>query len=144
MSTQIGKENLSKNIFKLADNETGLDTDLPVLSGTLGPSVIDVRKLYAQTGHFTYDPGFTSTGSCSSAITYIDGEKGVLLHRGYPIEELARKHDFPTIAYLLIHGIMPEKNSLNDFKRAINGAEENVDIDQIVKKILKLYENTRS
>jgi len=119
MSTQIGKENLSKNIFKLSDNETGLDTDLPVLSGTLGPSVIDVRKLYAQTGHFTYDPGFTSTGSCSSAITYIDGEKGVLLHRGYPIEELAEKSDFLEVSYLLLNGELPNSIEKQRFEYTI-------------------------
>ena len=119
MSTQIGKENLSKNIFKLSDNETGLDTDLPVLSGTLGPSVIDVRKLYAQTGHFTYDPGFTSTGSCSSAITYIDGEKCVLLHRGYPIEELAEKSDFLEVSYLLLNGELPNSIEKQRFEYTI-------------------------
>ncbi|MEO8454491.1 MAG: citrate/2-methylcitrate synthase, partial [Sphingomicrobium sp.] len=63
--------------------------DFPVIDGSVGPEVIDIRKLYAQTGMFTYDPGFTSTASCESAITYIDGEKGILLHRGYPIDQLA-------------------------------------------------------
>ena len=67
------------------------NTKFPVLSGSLGPDVIDIRKLYAMTDQFTYDPGFTSTASCESKITYIDGEKGILLHRGYPIDELARR-----------------------------------------------------
>ena len=72
-------------------NEEGTSTDLPMVEGTVGPKVIDIRKLYAQTGHFTYDPGFTSTASCDSAITYIDGDQGILMHRGYKIEELAAK-----------------------------------------------------
>ena len=72
----------------------GKSVDLPVFSGTHGPDVIDIRKLYAQTGMFTYDPGFMSTSSCNSTITYIDGDKGELLYRGYPIEQLATKCDF--------------------------------------------------
>ena len=80
------------------------DFDYPVLEGTVGPDVVDIRKLYGQTGMFTYDPGFTSTGSCRSAITYIDGEKGILLHRGYPIDQLAEKATFMEVAYLLLHG----------------------------------------
>jgi citrate synthase len=91
----------------LTDNETGKVVELPVIKGTIGPDVIDVRKLYAETGRFTYDPGFTSTGSAESAITYIDGEAGVLLHRGYPIEELAEKSDFMEVAYLLLNGELP-------------------------------------
>ena len=73
----------------------------------MGPSVIDIRKLYADTGRFTYDPGYTSTASCTSKITYIDGEEGVLLHRGYPIEELATKSDFLEVAYLIMFGELP-------------------------------------
>ncbi len=91
----------------LTDNQTGKVVDLPVIKGTIGPDVIDVRKLYAETGRFTYDPGFTSTGSAESAITYIDGEEGVLLHRGYAIEELAEKSDFMEVAYLLLNGELP-------------------------------------
>ena len=72
----------------------GSNFNYPVLDGTVGPEVIDIRKLYGQTGMFTYDPGFTSTASCESAITYIDGEKGVLLHRGYPIDQLAEQSTF--------------------------------------------------
>ena len=83
----------------LSDQE-GKATELSLLEGTMGPSVIDIRKLYADTGRFTYDPGYTSTASCTSKITYIDGEEGVLLHRGYPIEELATKSDFLEVAYL--------------------------------------------
>jgi len=82
-------------------------TDLPVLGGTIGPDVIDIRSIYAQTGKFTYDPGFMSTASCKSAITYIDGDKGVLLYRGYPIEQLAEKCDFLEVCYLLLKGELP-------------------------------------
>ncbi len=83
-----------KTSFSLTDNETGASIELPVINGTLGPSVIDVRSLYGGTGNFTFDPGFTSTGSCESQITYIDGDEGTLLHRGYPIDELAENSDF--------------------------------------------------
>lgn len=88
---------------------------LPVLSGTLGPRAIDVRQLYTQTGYFTYDPGFTSTASCDSAITFIDGEKGILLHRGYPIQELAEKCDFLEVAYLLLYGELPTESQFKFF-----------------------------
>ncbi|MBL8703496.1 MAG: citrate (Si)-synthase, partial [Rhodospirillales bacterium] len=91
----------------LVDNSTGKKIDLPVISGSVGPKVIDIRKLYAETGYFTYDPGFTSTGSCQSAITYIDGDEGVLLHRGYAIEDLAEHSDFMEVCYLLLHGELP-------------------------------------
>ena len=79
----------------------GTAHELPVLDGSVGPSVFDVRKLYADTGMFTYDPGFTSTASCQSAITYIDGEQGILLHRGYPIDQLAENSTFMELS--LIH-----------------------------------------
>ncbi len=78
------------------------DYSFPVYDGTIGPEVIDVSKLYAETGMFTYDPGFTSTGSCESKITYIDGDEGVLLYRGYPIEDLAEHGDFLETCYLLL------------------------------------------
>src|SRR6187399_970150 len=79
----------------------------PILSGTIGPDVIDIRTLYNKTGKFTYDPGFMSTAACSSAITYIDGDKGELLYRGYPIEELAVKCDYLETCYLLLNGELP-------------------------------------
>ena len=78
----------------LTDNATGKSLDLPVIDGSIGPKVIDIRKLYAQTGYFTYDPGFMATAACRSSITYIDGDEGVLLYRGYPIQELADNSDF--------------------------------------------------
>src|SRR5436190_11537848 len=83
------------------------EIDLPIYKGTLGPDVIDMRKLYAQTGKFTYDPGFMSTGACESSITFIDGDKGELLYRGYPIEQLARHCDFLDTCYLLLYGELP-------------------------------------
>ena len=100
-------------------NIDGKTIDLPVHSGTIGPDVIDVRKLYAQTGAFTYDPGFTSTASCDSAITYIDGDEGVLLHRGYPIGQLAENSSFMEVSYLLLNGELPSQAELDDFSRTI-------------------------
>ena len=88
-------------------NDGTAEAELPVLSGTIGPAVIDIRPLYAKTGMFTYDPGFMSTASCKSAITYIDGDNGVLLYRGYPIEQLARKCDFLEVCHLLLKGELP-------------------------------------
>jgi citrate synthase len=100
-------------------NFGGKDFDYKVLSGTVGPDVIDIRKLYAQTGAFTYDPGFTSTASCDSAITYIDGDQGVLLHRGYPIGQLAEKSSFMEVSYLLLNGELPGKQELDSFTNTI-------------------------
>ncbi len=88
-------------------NDGSPPTELPLLAGSVGPEVIDIRSLYAHTGKFTYDPGFMSTASCKSAITYIDGDKGVLLYRGYPIEQLAEKCDFLEVCYLLLKGDLP-------------------------------------
>ncbi len=105
--------------FTLTDDKTGDSYTLPVIDGSVGPSVIDVRRLYAETGHFTYDPGFTSTGSCESALTYIDGEAGVLLHRGYPIEDLAEKSSFLEVAYLLLYGDLPTREERDGFVEAI-------------------------
>ena len=82
----------------------GNQVSCPVRSGSVGPDVIDIRKLYAQTGAFTFDPGFTSTASCDSAITYIDGDEGILLHRGYPIGQLAEHSSFMEVSYLLLNG----------------------------------------
>ena len=89
--------------------------EFPVYSGSIGPDVLDISKLYAQTGAFTLDPGFTSTASCESQITYIDGGKGILLHRGYPIEELADNGDFLEVCYLLLYGELPTKTQKEDF-----------------------------
>jgi citrate synthase len=99
----------------LTDNATGKSVELPVLEGSIGPKVIDVRKLYAQTGYFTYDPGFMATAACRSSITYIDGDEGVLLYRGYPIEELAAKSDFMEVSYLLLYGELPTPKQREQF-----------------------------
>ena len=101
-------------------NAGGKDVSMEVRSGTLGPDVIDIRKMYAQTGLFTYDPGFTSTASCDSAITYIDGDEGVLLHGGYPIGQLAEQSSFMEVSYLLLNGALPSKGELADFSRTIS------------------------
>ena len=110
---------VSSKTFTLTDNETGKSWELPVLEGTMGPKVIDVRRLYADTGCFTYDPGFTSTASCESEITYIDGDEGILLYRGYPIEQLAKKSSFVETCYLLIYGEMPTSEELEVFSKRI-------------------------
>src|SRR6201987_2075426 len=91
----------------------------PLYDGTIGPEVMDVSKLYTQTGIFTYDPGFTSTASCESKITYIDGDKGVLLHRGYSIEELAEKSSFLEVCYLLLNGELPNAKEYAEFEKII-------------------------
>jgi citrate synthase len=104
-----------KNSVTVTDNSTGGNFELPILDGTLGPRVIDVRKLYGDHGLFTYDPGFTSTGSCESKITYIDGEQGILLHRGYPIQELAEHSDFMEVCYLLLEGELPTAEQKSKF-----------------------------
>ena len=108
--------------MKLADNKATLSfsngspsVDLPVYHGNLGPDVVDIRKLYAQTGMFTYDPGFLSTASCQSAITYIDGDKGELLYRGYPIEQLATNCDYMETCHLLLYGELPNSDQKTDF-----------------------------
>ncbi|MEG3175740.1 citrate synthase [Sphingomonas sp. RB3P16] len=101
-------------------NAAGKDLEMKVLSGSVGPDVIDIRKLYAQTGMFTYDPGFTSTASCDSAITYIDGDEGVLLHRGYPIGQLAEQSTFMEVCHLLLNGELPTKDELDKFSYTIS------------------------
>ncbi|MCS6778266.1 MAG: citrate synthase [Geminicoccaceae bacterium] len=93
----------------------GEPVELPILAGTMGPSVLDVRKLYATTGLFTYDPGYTSTASCESKITYIDGDNGILLHRGYRIEDLASRCTYLEVCYLLLHGELPTRAQLQEF-----------------------------
>ncbi len=103
----------------LTDDSTGKSYKLNVLHGSTGPKVIDISKLYTETGYFTFDPGFTSTGSCESKITFIDGEKGILLHRGYAIEDLATKSDFMEVAFLLQHGELPTPPQKAEFVKHI-------------------------
>jgi len=98
--------------LKLPD---GKSLDFPVLSGTTGPDVVDIRTLYGKSGMFTYDPGYLSTASCSSSITYIDGDAGVLLYRGYPIEQLAQHCDFLEVCYLLQYGELPSRSQKDEF-----------------------------
>ena len=93
----------------------GKSIDLPVLSGSIGPDVVDIRALYGKTGVFTYDPGFLSTASCNSTITYIDGDAGLLLYRGYPIEQLAEHCDFLEVCYLLLNGELPNRKQKDEF-----------------------------
>ncbi|MBH89452.1 MAG: citrate (Si)-synthase [Magnetovibrio sp.] len=112
-------KNIDKKAFTLKDNRSGKTYDLDVIKGTIGPDVIDVRKLYSETGHFTFDPGFTSTGSCQSEITFIDGEKGILLYRGYPIDQLAENSNFLEVCYLLIYGNLPTADSMKIFSERI-------------------------
>ena len=109
------EDNKQKNSFTLFNNETGKSYELPVIKGTDGPDVLDIRKLYQQTGMFTYDPGFTSTASCDSSITYIDGNKGVLRHRGYNIHDLASNSEFLEVCYLLLHGDLPSPEDKQKF-----------------------------
>jgi citrate synthase len=94
--------------------------DLPVMKGSEGPDVIDIRKLYGVSDHFTFDPGFTSTASCESALTFIDGDQGILLHRGYSIEELSEKSSFMEVCYLLLNGELPAKKQLEEFTQTIS------------------------
>ena len=105
--------------FSLVDDQTGKTWKFPVIEGTVGPSVIDIRNLYAETGHFTFDPSFMATGSCKSRLTYIDGEEGLLMHRGYTIEELAEQSSFLEVAYLLLHGDLPNKAQMQKFEKEI-------------------------
>ncbi|MEM7774048.1 MAG: citrate synthase [Pseudomonadota bacterium] len=95
------------------------ELDMPLRSGTIGPDVIDVSRIYRETGCFTYDPGFTSTANCSSRITYIDGEEGVLLYRGYPIDQLAEQSNFVECCYLLLHGELPTQAQYEEFEGTI-------------------------
>ena len=99
--------------------QDGKTAEFPVFKATHGPDVFDIRALYKQTGAFTFDPGFTSTASCESKITYIDGDEGVLLYRGYPIDQLAENSDFIEVAYLLLNGELPKEDQLKTFEHSI-------------------------
>jgi len=112
-------ENKVKPNGKASVSANGKTVEMPVYSGTIGPDVIDIGKLYAQTGMFTLDPGFTSTASCESQITYIDGDQGILLHRGYPIDQLAEKSNFLEVCYLLLHGELPTADQDREFQDTI-------------------------
>jgi citrate synthase len=107
------------NTVKLLDESSNRSSELPLISGTLGPACVDIGALYKDTGHFTYDPGYGSTASTKSAITYIDGDEGVLLYRGYPIEQLAEKSSFLEVAYLLLNGELPDQAQFTGFEDQI-------------------------
>ena len=112
----MAHDHTTDKTFTLTNDETGESIKLPVYEASEGPSVIDIQKLYAQTGHFTYDPSYTSTGSCKSGLTFIDGEKGLLMHRGYLIEELAEKSSFLEVCYLLLYGELPTRPEKVEFE----------------------------
>jgi len=120
----------------VAQLATGSDqaTELPILSGTVGPAVFDIRKLYTQTGCFTYDPGFTSTAACRSKITYIDGDKGTLLHRGYRIEDLAEHSDFLEVCYLILFGELPTPAQREHF---VNGVTYHTMVHEQITTLIR-------
>ncbi|MBW8898219.1 MAG: citrate (Si)-synthase [Massilia sp.] len=111
--------NISDTKATLSFTDGSPSVDMPIYKGTIGPDVIDIRKLYGQTGKFTYDPGFMSTAACQSAITYIDGDKGELLYRGYPIEQLAVNCDFLETCYLLLNGELPNAKQKDEFVNTV-------------------------
>ena len=108
----------SKSVL-LSDPASGKSVELPLVPGTIGPSCIDITKLPGATGHFTFDSGFTATASCKSAITYIDGDAGVLMYRGYPIEQLAKQSNFLEVSYLLMHGELPSADQFGKFEHEV-------------------------
>ena len=110
---------MTKDAFRLIGAD-GTEMELPVRKGAVGPDVIDISKLYKEQGVFTYDPGFVATGSCESDITYIDGEQGILMYRGYPVEQLAENSNFLEVAYLLLHGDLPTTTALEGFTDTIS------------------------
>ncbi len=110
---------MARDTVTIIDNATGRRIELEVRRGTMGPPAMDISRLYRDFGFLTYDPGFQSTASCSSAITYIDGDKGILLYRGYPIEQLAEQSTFLEVAYLMLYGRLPNAEELDRFSRTI-------------------------
>ncbi len=131
----MNKRNIT-NSFTLKNNETGETWEYPVYDGSIGPSVIDFSKLYADTGHFSFDPGFTSTAACESTITYIDGNKGQLTYRGYPIEELAEKADYMEISYALLRGDLPNVSQLDKF---VKDVQEYSLVNEQIKNIFQAF-----
>jgi citrate synthase len=112
---------MKKQTVTLTNNQTGQQIELPVTHSTMGPDAIDIGSLFRETGYFTYDLGFLSTASCQSSLTYLDGNQGKLLYRGYPIEQLAEKSNFIEVAYLMLYGELPDQQQLQDFYNVING-----------------------
>jgi len=124
---------MSEATYSLVNNATGDKIDLPMIKGTLGTPGADVGKVYDKMGLFTYDPGFTSTCSCKSAITYIDGDEGVLLYRGYPVDQLAEKSSFIEVAYLILNGQLPSRSELEAFDSSIR---HHTMINEALKRLL--------
>jgi len=120
MSSQKKSDSIASldQMAKFTFTKNGIEQtfEFPLLSQTLGPEVIDIRELYTKTGYLTYDPGFTSTASCESSITFVDGEQGLLLHRGYSIQDLANHCDFLEVAYLLLYGEIPNQSQHEKFE----------------------------
>ncbi len=110
---------MAENTVTVIDDATGKQVKLPVLKSANGPNGIDIRSLYKELGYFSFDPGYMSTGSCASQITFIDGDKGLLLYRGYPIEQLAERSSYPEVCYLLLYGELPTSEQLCQYKHSI-------------------------
>lgn len=110
---------MSEHTVTITDNKTGKQIELPVKQSTLGPQAVDIGRFFREMGYFTYDPGFLSTASCQSELTYLDGDKGELLYRGYPIEQLAEHSNFLEVAYLMLYGDLPGKDNLERFNNII-------------------------
>ncbi|MBI79127.1 MAG: citrate synthase [Pseudomonadota bacterium] len=127
---------MSKNNYTLESSDVGKRIDLIEHKGSVGPSVVDVTSIYELQGVFTFDPGFASTACCKSDITYIDGEKGILMYRGYPIEALAKSSNFLEVSYLLLNGELPNKEQMENFKTIIGN---DLKLDQIILNVLKAF-----
>ena len=123
--------------IKILNPENNKTYDFNIIKGSCGPDVVDLSSFYEKTGMFVYDPGFTSTASCSSEITYIDGEKGILLHRGYEIEELAENSDYPEVCYLLLNGDLPNKKEKDNFIQTLTNHT------MLHEQILRFYSGFR-
>ncbi len=128
---------MSKNSMTFRDNRTGKEVELPIIEGSTGPSVVDCTKFYRDFGLFMLDPGFKSTASCDSKITFIDGEKGILEHRGYPIEQLAEKSSYIETCYLLMYGELPTKDEFDWFNRLV------VEHTMVHEQLLQFYKGFR-
>ncbi|VAW96296.1 Citrate synthase (si), partial [hydrothermal vent metagenome] len=111
---------MKKDTVTVVDSASGRQIELPIKHPTQGPSVVDIGSFYRELGYFTYDPGFLATASCQSAITYIDGEQGILQYRGYPIEQLAAQSSFLEVTYMMLNGELPNTAQLDEFSGIIN------------------------
>ncbi|MEO5378712.1 MAG: citrate synthase [Magnetococcus sp. DMHC-6] len=128
---------MAKETVTIRDNRTGKEMELPIIYGTEGPAVVDITKFYKEFNLFTLDPGFRSTASCESKITFIDGEKGILLYRGYPIDQLAEQSSYLEVCYLLLNGELPNQEQYGDFKKIVR------DHTMLHEQILTFYRGYR-